>query len=659
MTAGVASGPRPLYCYNGGFFTQKQVKRILALSGYEVRFGAPSEADLIGVWGKSPTSGRGESVADHTGAALVHIEDALLRSVHSGRSGAPPFGLTIDHQRPYFDSSGPSDLETLLATAAFDDTAKLNRARDAMAQLRDLHLSKYNDFPLDAEVPEPGYVLVIDQSRDDASITYGGGSVGNFREMLVFAQEEHPGARIVIKTHPDTVAGHRDGHFDASHLGPNMVLCDTPLSPYTLLDGAIAVYTVSSGMGFEAIMAGHKPIVFGQPFYAGWGLTDDRQPIDRRQRILTRAQLFQGAMIDYPKWYSPYHDRLCEIEDVINGLAAQARAAREDTPMTAVSMSLWKRPHLKKFFANLRFSNSEPAGTPAMVWGSTPASEQAIRIEDGFLRSRGLGAELVPPLSLIRDDLGMYYDPSRDSRLDHLIATRSDLKDHQTRRVEKLTARLISAGVTKYNLGGTLTPFDAGGKHVILVPGQVEDDASIRLGTGDISTNAALLAQTRADFPDAFLIYKPHPDVEAGLRPGALTHPDADLIAHNADPNALLTKVDHVATMTSLIGFEALMRGTTVTTYGAPFYAGWGLTDARMPTPHRRAKPTLNGLIHAALIDYPRYFDPKTGLPCPVEIAIDRLSSGDIPRPSKANRLASKLQGLFANYAPLWRRNKP
>lgn len=109
--------------------------------------------------------------------------------------------------------------------------------------------------------------------------------------------------------------------------------------------------------------------------------------------------------------------------------------------------------------------------------------------------------------------------------------------------------------------------------------------------------------------------------------------------------------------MTSLMGFEALLRGLPVTTYGAPFYAGWGLTkDMSDVPPRRRATPTIEGLAHAALIDYPRYFDPKTGLPCPVEVALERLSQGNVPAPSRGNRLLSKLQGVFASKAHLWRK---
>jgi capsular polysaccharide export protein len=105
------------------------------------------------------------------------------------------------------------------------------------------------------------------------------------------------------------------------------------------------------------------------------------------------------------------------------------------------------------------------------------------------------------------------------------------------------------------------------------------------------------------------------------------------------------------------MGFEALLRGLPVTTYGAPFYAGWGLTTDRSDVPpRRRARPSIEALAHATLIDYPRYFDPKTGLPCPVEIAVLRLSGGDIPAPGRLNRLTSKLQGMLSGYGHIWRR---
>jgi len=664
-TAAGSEKDRRLFVYNGGFLTQPRIRRILQLSGYSIHMGLPSgDGDAVAVWGNSPTAHRGEGVAQRRDAPVVRVEDALLRSLFPGREAAePPLGLVIDHRAAHFDPSTPSDLEVLLATHQLDDTALLNRARACTARLAEAHLSKYAAIPLDTPAPAPGYVVVIDQTQGDAAVTASGADRARFLEMLYYAQEEHPGARILIKSHPETVAGQRAGYFRDSDLNDRIEFLTDPISPYTLFEGALGVYTVSSGLGFEAIFAGHKPRVFGQPFYAGWGLTTDAFEVQRRQRKLTRAQLFAAAMILYPRWYDPYRDALCDLETVIDTLEAQARCWREDRHGWAASaMSAWKRPHLQKFYGRYQpvtFPDAplDISDRPQMVWASkADATATITRTEDGFLRSRGLGAALTPPLSLVTDDLGIYYDPARRSRLEEWIAARADLRPDQDMRAARLITALTRAGLSKYNTGQPPEGLPDG--PLLLVVGQVGDDASIRTGTSDVTSNQALLDAVRAANPDATIVFKPHPDVEAGLREGALSNPAAaDHIVRNTDPARLLGQVAQIHTMTSLLGFEALLRGIPVTTYGAPFYAGWGLTTDRSDVPpRRRATPTLNGLVHAALIDYPRYFDPKTGLPCPAEIAVLRLEEDDIPRAPRRNRLLSKLQGRFAGYARLWRR---
>jgi capsular polysaccharide export protein len=654
-----------LFVYNGGFLTQSRLRRILSLAGYDIRLGLPGDGDLVGVWGNSPTAHRGKAIAHKYGSALLRVEDAFLRSVYPGRAGEPPLGLLLDRSGAHFDANTPSDPEQLLATHPLDDSSMMRRARDAIGRLMDAHLSKYNAYAAEAPVPDPGYVLVVDQARGDASVTASGADAARFREMLVFAQEENPGARILIKTHPETRAGYRPGYFGPEDANDRIELLTRPVSPWPLLEGAVAVYTVSSQLGFEAILAGHKPRVFGQPFYAGWGLTQDEMPPPRRNRRLTRAQLFSAAMILYPTWYDPFRDQLCELETVIDALEARVRAWRQDRVGWAASgMRMWKRGPLQGFFGSekkmLFTENPERArksGRNWMVWASKADKSHAgaFHLEDGFLRSQGLGAELVPPMSLVLDRQGIYYDPRQPSDLDDLIAQREDLNDAEARRAERLIKSLTQNSLSKYNLGGDIPDLPAG--HRILVPGQVEDDASILAGAGKIRSNLDLLRAVRAANPKAVIIYKPHPDVEAGLRKGQIVPEDlADVVAHNADPMALLDHVQEVWTMTSLLGFEALLRGVKVTVVGSPFYAGWGLTRDIISAPAwRKARPSLTGLAHAVLIDYPRYHDPVTGLPCPVEVVVDRLIKGEQPSPGLGNRSLSKLQGLFATYAHLWR----
>lgn len=653
--------PRRLFHYNAGFLRDHRLRRILALAGHSLHLGWPGAGDGVVVWGRSPYAGRGEGVATRRGVPLIRVEDAFLRSVRPGRTGDAPMGLMLDDIGVHFDSAAPSRLEHLLATHPLDDAGLLRRAAVGIARLRAADLSKYNVHDPALAVPEAGYVLVIDQTRGDASIGHGGASAATFTQMLAAAQADHPGKRIVIKTHPETQAGYRAGHFGAA----DGVLLTTAVSPWRLLAGAVAVYAVSSQLGWEAVLAGHRPVVFGQPWYAGWGVTEDRQPVVRRQRGLTAVQMFAAAMILMPIWYDACRDRLCSFEEAVDQLEAEVRAFRMDRAgHVAMGMRLWKRGRMQAVFGRevpLVFQDN-PAravatGRPVLVWaGKAPSGLAAPvlrRMEDGFLRSRGLGAELVPPMSLVTDSRGIYYDPTRESDLEHLIG--GPLPPGGRLRAQALRDRLVAGGLSKYNLAGGVPDLPAGRR--ILVPGQVEDDASIRLGAGDVRTNLALLQAVRAAHPQAVIVYKPHPDVEAGLRPGVVDAAGlADVVAALADPVALIAACDEVWTMTSLLGFEALIRGKPVTCLGAPFYAGWGLTTDLGPVPARRvARPDLDQLIHATLISYPRYYDPVSRLPCPVEVVADRLASGEMGRRGWGNRGLAKLQGWLAGFAWLWR----
>ncbi|MCF1708389.1 capsular polysaccharide biosynthesis protein [Tabrizicola sp. J26] len=660
-----------LYAFNAGLLKPGRARRILTLAGLPPHLGRPGPDDLIAVWGRSPYAARGEAMAARSGAALLRIEDAFLRSLRPGRSGDATMGLILDRRGVHFDASAPSDLEHILSTDRFEDHSLIARARDGIARLQALDISKYSGYAPNAALPQPGYVLVVDQLQGDASVRHGGLTPQSFREMLVRAQEEHPGRRVVVKLHPETVLGLRPGHYGPADASERVTLLTENVSPWRLLEGAIAVYVGSSQLGFEAILAGHRPHVFGQPFYAGWGLSEDEAAFPRRRRKLTKVQLFAGAMLLAPTWYDPCRDRLASFEEVVDQLEAELRPFREDVQgHVAMGMRLWKRRTLQHFFGRrrpLRFAN-DPAkaaalavreGRGVIAWGMTAPEGFPLpvrRIEDGFLRSRGLGASLVPPLSLVADDLGLYYDPSRESRLDRLISSPAIAGGEA--RAARLVERIVGSGLSKYNLGQALSDLPEG--HRILVPGQVEDDASIRFGAPGIRTNLDLLRHVRAENPGAVILYKPHPDVEAGLRPGRVVDAEidglADAVLPNSDPAALLPLVQEVWTMTSLLGFEALLRGVPVTCLGLPFYAGWGLTRDVFPAPRwRRGRPTLMALAHAALIAYPRYLDPVTGRPCPPEVIVDRLIEGYTGSGGLGLGLLSRLQGLLAGQSHLWR----
>ncbi|MCH8465704.1 MAG: capsular polysaccharide biosynthesis protein, partial [Roseinatronobacter sp.] len=257
-----------IYAFSGGLLGPSQqarrIRRILALSGRALRFGWPNPDDKIAVWGHAKRAARGAWVSARSGAGLIRLEDAFLRSLFPGRAGEPTLGLLLDHSGIHYNPAQPSDLETLLASHRLDDPDLLARARLGIARMRAGRLTKYAAFAPDLPPPAPGYVLVIDQTRGDASLRHGGmsGPLASdiFQTMLARACADFPESPIVIRTHPETQAGHRAGHYSAADAKAGRItLLHDPVSSWDLLEGAVAVYTVCSQLGFEAILAGHRP----------------------------------------------------------------------------------------------------------------------------------------------------------------------------------------------------------------------------------------------------------------------------------------------------------------------------------------------------------------------------------------------------------------
>ncbi|CAG0911193.1 unnamed protein product, partial [Cyprideis torosa] len=196
-------------------------------------------------------------------------------------------------------------------------------------------------------------------------------------------------------------------------------------------------------------------------------------------------------------------------------------------------------------------------------------------------------------------------------------------------RAASLRQQIVTSGVSKYNVGTGSWQRPASVSSVILVPGQVEDDASIRYGAPGINRNLDLLKAVRASNPDAYVVYKPHPDVLAGLRKKGqqeeLVESYCDEVVLHVPINRLLEQVDAVHVMTSLTGFEALLRGLRVVCYGQPFYAGWGLTDDIIAAPRRQRRLSLDQLVAGALILYPTYISQMTSRYTTPEQALEEL----------------------------------
>lgn len=319
-----------------------------------------------------------------------------------------------------------------------------------------------------------------------------------------------------------------------------------------------------------------------------------------------------------------------------------------EPPVYAIGFSYRKRSLLRRFtgVADIIFIRSPlvaPPGCTLLVWASgrygteCPADffDKSIRryfVEDGFIRSVGLGAGLAKPSSWVIDRRGIYYDSNRPSELEIKLQSTHVCNDLR-RRATALRENIISNDLTKYNVGhsGWKPSSEAKGRTLVLVAGQVETDASVRCSGSSVKTNAKLLERVRQMEANSWIVYKPHPDVVAGLRGPALPEDQAkrwcDEIAGNASVTTLLGAVERVHVMTSLTGFEALLRGKQVVCHGTPFYAGWGLTQDLTPLAARTRRLSLDDLVAVALLKYPTYVSRSTGDICEPEQAIAELLS--------------------------------
>lgn len=632
------------------------------LPEYDLRALPAPNVEAVFGWGMKPTAAAGRRLAAKRGIPYVALEDGFLRSVGLGESGATSLSLIVDDLGVYYDATRPSRLEDLIRTAHdWCDATMTARTTGLIDRIVASGVSKTNmGGSLDRSLLKSSRrVLIVDQTLGDASIGYGLASTQSFSDMIAAARHDEPDAQLIVKRHPAVAAGRKQGCIATADL-TGVTLIDTDVRAAELLAEVDAVYVVTSALGFEALLRGLPVRCFGAPFYSGWGLTTDVVDTGRRGEPRTVEQVAAAALIQYTRYVDPITGKRCEAEQALDRLIRlRDRADRLEGFWAAAGFAPAKRPPIRKllnsprgevryhWFARNAAKAAEDRHGKLIWWAgkeSPPILEAAaattaptVRMEDGFIRSRGLGSDFFGALSVVLDDLGVYYDATGPSRLETLIE-QGGYDAAALSRAARLRDRIVETGLSKYNLKGEPPAGWPTDRERLLVVGQVENDRSIRLGCTDIRTNSGLVEAARRDFPNAFLIYRNHPDVTAGNRPGLLDAGalDAvDAVADDLDIIDCLNACDRLVTLTSLSGFEALMRRKAVTTYGRPFYAGWGLTDDRSGPFERRSRhASLDDLMHATLIDYPLYVTP-TGWPCEAEDLVEALiAARDTPLPA-------------------------
>ena len=263
------------------------------------------------------------------GGTLSLFEDGFIRSIGLGVDGSPSFSLVKDDVGIYYDATTPSKLENILNSYDFSADKKLmNDAKEAIALIKKQHISKYNNaLDISKEMAlkyhfqdEQKRVLVIAQTAGDASLKYG--MLKNFStdEIIESAINENQDSKVYIKIHPDVLSGKKKSDINIEKSRDKCTIITENINPISLLKNFSKVYTKTSGMGFEALLVGCECVCYGMPFYAGWGVTDDRTVCKRRKRELRVEEVFAAAYILYTTYSNPYTNKESDIIETIKSL---------------------------------------------------------------------------------------------------------------------------------------------------------------------------------------------------------------------------------------------------------------------------------------------------------------------------------------------------
>lgn len=621
----------------------------------KIDFFAKKPKCILG-WGHKQKAGFARNIARKRNIPYIALEDGFISSIGVKGETCPRSSLIIDRKGIYYDPTQPSDLELILSKKEFPKEL-IERAKGCIDFIKEHGITKYNSGvnleETGFEIPVGNSILLVDQTKNDSAVTLASKGQEDFDRMFEFAREKFPEANIIIKTHPEIANGKKKGYLKKYYNKVGVFPLTDDVNIYSLLPSVDAVFTISSLTGMEALIAGIKVYCFGKPFYAGWGLTEDMRKFKTRNRKLTLEELFAGAYMVYPRYINPYNKYICELEELLTIIAEINYKNRNlKKPLYCTGFTYWKRDNvrslLKTPYNKVRFCWNEKRaitkakrnGGEVVVWASKESPQLAKacelnqvplrRVEDGFIRSIDIGSNLTPSLSLVIDNSGIYYDSRKECDLERMLKSAS-LNQDQKERAAKLIELINENSITKYNLqtAGLKFAFPRD-KKVILVPGQVEDDASVLSSNTKIKTNRKLLEEARRKEKNNFIIFKPHPDVLAGNRKGHLPKKIAmkyaDIILEKTSISELVKRCDKVYTISSLVGFEALLKDKEVHCYGRPFYAGWSMTkdDSRFP---ERKKIDIRTLVYCTLISYPRYIDPISGVICEPELLIERIAT--------------------------------
>lgn len=245
----------------------------------------------------------------------------------------------------------------------------------------------------------------------------------------------------------------------------------------------------------------------------------------------------------------------------------------------------------------------------------------------GYTSDTEVPVKFRPVYSYFVDDMTFYFDSVACSRVEQFLNSEAFvLGDDERRHCADLIQTIVTNKLSKYNFQPLDRPecLNVEGSKVLVVD-QTFADASVWRGHGDAATFERMLDDALKENPEATIFIKTHPDRHLQARQcyysklpleGTTRIVEIDV---PVNPYTILNEMDAVYVCTSQLGFEALLAGKKVKTYGIPIYSGWGLTEDMVSCERRTRSRSLEEVFHALYVLFSINIDPYSLKQCPLE----------------------------------------
>ena len=266
-------------------------------------------------WGQKKTSFKAMKYASKHNLPYYALEDGFVKSLSQGRWKEQEiiFSLIIDRQGIYYNSAAPSELESIICDTVNSENFEQYSSQGAklISLITSNNIVKFNVRSSTSEngssikiIAKDSSVLLIDQTFGDSSVVLGNASKESFDQMLSDAISKYGPDNVFVKIHPNVINRKAKGYFSLHRLRQSKVhIISSDVNTAQLLKIFKNVYVVTSGTGYEALMAGCHVTCYGEPFYSGYGLTEDKKTSTQIRRIKKLNRPLTIKLLAYAIFY--------------------------------------------------------------------------------------------------------------------------------------------------------------------------------------------------------------------------------------------------------------------------------------------------------------------------------------------------------------------